>query len=155
MYDIRDILNKGIEVARKKRSIYEKIREDNGDIRVRMMVQVMLNAVDTDIKHYQNMISNITDEMAEAIDFGTYDKIASLVNQFSRLFLAPEIRERGLLLDYAIEIEKSIYALLVDIKGRLVTSEVITNSISYYVLIEMIETKQEFILELESFKKTS
>jgi len=154
MYDIRDVLGKGIDVAKKKKAIYEKIKEDSGDIRVRMMVQVMIAAVDTDIKHYQNMISNITDEMAEAIDFGTYDKIASLVNQFSRLFMAPEIRDRRVLLDYAIEIEKSIYALLVDIKGRLVTSEIITNSISYYVLIEMIETKQAFISELEVFKKT-
>lgn len=153
MYDIRDVLNKGIEVAKKKKAIYEKIKEDSGDIRVRMMVQVMIAAVDTDIKHYQNMIANITDEMAEAIDFGTYDKISSLVNQFSRLFMAPEIRDRRVLLDYAIEIEKSIYALLVDIKGRLVTSEIITNSISYYVLIEMIETKQVFISELEVFKK--
>ena len=144
MYDIRDVLGKGIDVAKRKKAIYEEIKEDSGDIRVRMMVQVMIAAVDTDIKHYQNMISNITDEMAEAIDFGTYDKIASLVNQFSRLFMAPEIRDRRVLLDYAIEIEKSIYALLVDIKGRLVTSEVITNSISYYVLIEMIETKQSF-----------
>ncbi len=153
MYDIRDVLGKGIDVAKKKKAIYEKIKEDSGDIRVRMMVQVMIAAVDTDIKHYQNMISNITDEMAEAIDFGTYDKIASLVNQFSRLFMAPEIRDRRVLLDYAIEIEKSIYALLVDIKGRLVTSEIITNSISYYVLIEMIETKQAFISELEVFKR--
>ncbi|GAU76801.1 hypothetical protein [Fusibacter sp. 3D3] len=153
MYDIRDVLSKGIEVAKKKRAIYEKIKENSGDVRVRMMVQVMIIAVDTDIKHYQNMIANITDEMAEAIDFGTYDKISSLVNQFSRLFTAPQIRDRKILLDYAIEIEKSIYALLVDIKGRLVTSELITSSISYYVLIEMIETKQAFITELEAFKQ--
>lgn len=154
MYDIRDVLRKGIDVASKKRTIYEHIKEDNGDVRVRMMVQVMINQVDSDINHYQSMIQNISDEMAEDIDFGTYDKISSLVNQFSRILTTPQIRERKLFLEYAVELEKSIYALLVDIKGRLVTSELIANSISYYVLLEMIDAKEKLILELENFKKT-
>ncbi len=154
MYDIRDVLRKGIEVASKKKAIYEKIKEDNGDIRVRMMVQVMISQVEQDILHYQSMIMNISDEMAEDIDFGTYDKISSLVNQFSRILTTPQIRDRRLFLEYAIELEKSIYALLVDIKGRLVMSELIANSISYYVLLEMIDSKEKFILELEAFKKT-
>lgn len=154
MYDIRDVLRKGIDVATKKRAIYERIKEDNGDVRVRMMVQVMIGQVDSDINHYKNMIQNISDEMAEDIDFGTYDKISSLVNQFSRILTTPQIRDRKLFLEYAIELEKSIYALLVDIKGRLVTSDLIANSISYYVLLEMIDAKEKLISELENFKKT-
>ena len=98
MYDIRDVLRKGTEGASKKKGIYEKIKEDNGDIRVRMMVQVMISQVEQDILHYQSMIMNISDEMAEGIDFGTYDKISSLVNQFSRILTTPQIRDRRLFL---------------------------------------------------------
>lgn len=153
MYDIRDVLTKGIEIASKKKKLYEHIRDNNGDVRVRTVANILIDAVNSDIVHYQMMIKNVTDEMAEDIDFGTYDKISSLVNQFSRLMIAPEIRDRRQLLDYSIEVEKALYALLIDIKGRLVTSEIITSSISYYVLLEMIVDKESFIQKLESFKK--
>ena len=153
MYDIRDVLTKGIEIASKKKKLYEHIRDNNGDVRVRTVANILIDAVNSDIVHYQMMIKNVTDEMAEDIDFGTYDKISSLVNQFSRLMIAPEIRDRRQLLDYSIEVEKALYALLIDIKGRLVTSDIITSSISYYVLLEMIVDKESFIQKLESFKK--
>ncbi len=151
MYDIRDVLQKGIEIALKKKKLFEKLEEENGDIRVRMVLKVLISAVDTDVRHYQSMIQNITTEMAEDIDFGTYDKISSLVTQFSVRLVAPVLRDRQQIVDYSIGLEKAVYALLVDIKGRLVSSDLISNSISYYVLLEMIDDKEKFIKELESF----
>lgn len=151
MYDIRDVLRKGIDIAIRKRTMFEKLREDAGDLRLRMQLGVFIKAMDKDINYYETMIKNITDAMAEAIDFGVFDKISSLVNQFSRTILPPKITDRSVLLKYVIEQEKAALALLLDIQGRMVTEKAIAGTISYYVLLEAIEDKRKRIDELERF----
>lgn len=151
MYDVRDVLRKAIDISIRKREMFEKLKEDAGDIRIRMQISVFEKTMDSDIHYYETMIKNISDSMAESIDFAVYDKISFLVNQFTRTIVPPKLSGQKSLLLYFIDQEKAAYALLVDIQGRMVTDKRIAESIAYYVLLEAIEEKKKRILDLEKF----
>lgn len=151
MYDVRDIVNKAIDISNQKKALYEKLLDNVWDPGVKITIKVLMKAIDNDMKHYRKIIDNITNEMAEVIDFGIYDKVSSLVNQFSRVIIAPNIQSKGELLAFAIRLEESSYALLVDIQGRMVQNEAVSTTVSYYVLTELIEDKMAFIERLKAF----
>jgi hypothetical protein len=148
MYDIRDVLRKGIAITEKKKNEYVKLQENSGDIRLRLLIGVFIRAFEKDIVYYNRLVDNITDSIAEGIDFWVFDKISSLVNQFSRIIMPINITDRKELVAYALEQEKATYALLVDIQGRMVSNDS-PASIAYYVLLEIIDVKRSFIEELE------
>lgn len=151
MYDIRDILRKAIEIASKKRAVYQKLQDNSGDVRMRVLIGVFIKAMNLDISYYQRLIDNVSDQMAVGLDFSTFDKISSLVNQFSRLILDINITDRKELVSYVLEQEKASYALMIDIQGRLVVTET-SNSIAYYVFSELILNKKHYIEELEAMR---
>lgn len=148
MYDIRDILRKGIAITEKKKNEYVKLQENSGDIRLRLLIGVFIREFEKDIIYYNRLVDNITDSIAEGIDFWVFDKISSLVNQFSRIIMPINISDRKELVAYVLEQEKATYALLVDIQGRMVSNDS-PASIAYYVLLEIIDVKRSFIEELE------
>ena len=84
MYDIRDILRKVINIATKIKGEYKKLQENSGDMRMRILIGVFIRSLDKDISYYEKLIDNLTDSIAETIDFDVFDKISSLVNQFTR-----------------------------------------------------------------------
>lgn len=147
MYDIRDILRKGLNINEKRLAEYKKLQENSGDVRMRILIGVFIRALEKDNQYYQKLIGSITDSIAETIDFGVFDKVSNLVNQFARTIVPIDIRERKALSIFILEQEKATYALLVDIQGRMVTSSS-TTSIAYYVLLELIDEKRKFIEEL-------
>lgn len=151
MYDIRDILRKAIEIASMKRSAYQKLQDNSGDIRMRVLIGVFIKAMNSDISYYQRVIENVSDQMATGLDFSTFDKISSLVNQFERLITDIHITDRKELVRYVLEQEKASYALMVDIQGRLVVTET-ASSIAYYVFSELIHNKKHYIEELEAMR---
>ncbi len=148
MYDIRDILRKGIDITEKRKQQFKQLQENSGDIRMRILIGIFIKEINRDITYYQRLTESITDVLAETIDFGVFDKISSLVNQFSRTILPLSITDRRELVRFVIDQEKATYALLVDIQGRMVVSSS-TVSIAYYVLLEIIDEKRQYIEELE------
>lgn len=150
MYDIRDVLNKGIVIANKRKEIFEKSRDDQGDVRLRMVMNVLIKSTENDIAHYERLIEGITDEMAEDLDFAFYDKISSLINQFSRTIVGPKTSDRKELIKFAIEQENSVYALILDIQGRLVMDNESDDNQPYKILSEVIEEKRKLISQLEN-----
>lgn len=150
MYDIRDVLNKGIDITQKRKQIFEKARDDLGDVRTRMVMNVLIKATENDITHYESLIKGITNEMAEDLDFAFYDKISSLVNQFSRTITGPTTSDRKELIKFAIEQENSVYALILDIQGRMVMDNESYDNQAYRVLSEVIEEKRKLISQLEN-----
>jgi hypothetical protein len=150
MYDIRDVLNKGIDIAKKRKNFYEVARDNQGDIRLRMIVNVLIKSTENEILNYENLILGITDEMAEGLDFAFYDKISSLVNQFSRTIVGPSTNNRKDLIKFAIDQENSVLALILDIQGRLVMDNESYDNQAYKVLSEVIEEKRKLISQLEN-----
>ena len=151
MYDIRDVVKKAIDIANQKKALYEKLSENVWDPGTQLAIKVLKGAVESDISHYKSMIDNISDEMAETIDFGIYDKVSSLVNQFSRLILMPDLQTKTSLIEFAIDLEERSYALMIDIQGRMVTETKMSETVSYYVLTELIEEKRLFVEKLRAF----
>ena len=148
MYDIRDILRKGLDITEKRKQQFRQLQENSGDIRMRILIGIFIKEINRDITYYQRLTESISDVLAETIDFGVFDKISSLVNQFSRTILPLSITDRRELVRFVIDQEKATYALLVDIQGRMVVSSS-TVSIAYYVLLEIIDEKRQYIEELE------
>lgn len=153
MYDIRDVLKKGVEITNKRKQIFENARNDQSDIRIRMVLNVLIKSTQNDITHYESLIEGITNDVAEDLDFAFYDKISSLVNQFSRTIIGPETSDRKELIKFAIEQEHAVYALILDIQGRMVMDNESYDNQAYNVLREVIEEKRKLISQLENMYK--
>lgn len=151
MYDIRDVLRKAIAVSSKRKEVYLSVLEKNEDIKVQTLVRVLIQQIDRDIRGYEKMIEGLTDQQVEVIPFDVYDTISSLINQFMRKLVTQEFDGLKDFLKYAIDHEKAILALLLDIQGRLAQNTPITTSVAYHVLSEMILVKKRTIKNIEHF----
>ncbi len=153
MYDIRELLDKAISITEKKIVLYEKLLNGHTDEQLKALIRVMIHIAQRDKHYYLGLGANINDENAQEIDFATYDMIASLINQFVRTFNPPEVESRLEIVEFALNFEKSLYALMVDIQGRLVQSEGLSESITYKTLGKMVNQKLKVISSLEFFAK--
>ena len=151
MYDITDLLKKTIAIASKKKRLFEGILENTPDPRLRILIQVMINRVNQDVLFYENLMISIKEETLEPIDFGIYDMISSLVNQFGRSLTVPVIKTRKEMVSFCIDLEKAIYALMLDVQGRLAQAEGRTDGITYRTIGLAIEQKKHTISEWEKY----
>lgn len=153
MYDIRDLLMKAITQTENRKATYYKLLDNSPDPRMRILVQIMIARLDQEIVFYKKLESEIPVESIEPIDFAVYDMISSLINQFARRMEVPKCTTRKEFVQYVTEVEKSVYALMVDIQGRLTQSEGRTDGISYMILSKVILHKSFRIQELENYKE--
>ncbi len=153
MYDIRDILNKAIAITLKRKEVYGKVLENTPDPRLRIMIQIMISRLDQDVNYYENIIKELNLGEIEPIDFGIYDTIASLINQFVRTLTVPKCKNKKEFLNYVIQGESAVLALAMDIQGRLTQAEGRTDSQAYLILSKAILHKRFKIQELEYYKE--
>lgn len=151
MYDIRDLLDKAVAITDKKIGLYEQLQMTAAEPQLKALIRVMVHSAQRDKHYYLGLKAPISDADAQEIDFGTYDMIASLINQFTRNFQPPQIENCKDLVQFALGFEQSLYALMVDIQGRLVHSEGLSESITYRTLGKMIHQKQSAINTLAHF----
>ena len=142
------MLFRSIDITEKRKNQFKTLQDNSGDIRMRILIGVFIKEINRDVTYYHKLVDSITESIAETIDFGVFDKISSLVNQFARTIVPLSITDRRELVKFVIDQEKATYALLVDIQGRMVVSSS-TVSIAYYVLLEIIDAKRQYIEELE------
>lgn len=148
MYDIKDILQKGIYISEKKRQLYLDILKNEKELKMIIIINTMIRGVNRDILNYRRLIASVGD-IVESIDFDIYDMMASRINQFMRTIVAPEVHSIKELLEFSIGMEQAVYALLVDIQGRLVRNDQnVESSVTYLVLAEMILDKENTIRKL-------
>lgn len=153
MYDIRDLLNKAITLTEKRKGTYSKLLENTPDPRMRVLIQIMISRLDQDVHFYKRLLEDIGTGDIEPIDFAVYDTISSLINQFSRGLVTPKAKSKKEFVLFVIEMEKSVYALMMDIQGRLAQAEGRTDSITYGILSKAILHKSFRIQELENYKE--
>lgn len=152
-YDIRDVIDKALNVASKRKALYASLMDINPDVRIRFVINTLLIQVDKDINSFYELKQSITDDIAEEIDFDIYDKISSLVYQFNRTLIKPNIRNSEDLLNFALDSEEKLYALFVDIQGRLVKDNVLVESQAYLMLNKIIEVREKNIKNIKYFIK--
>lgn len=154
MYDVRDLIKKAIAIAEKKKRLLLSILENTPDPRLRILIQVMINTVEKDIQFYLTMNQELENQTLDPIDFAVYDTIASLINQFGRGMVSTKIKTRQEMVNFSVDIEKAVLALMLDIQGRLAQAEGGGHSTTYVIVGRAIEQKKKTIENLERFQHT-
>lgn len=152
-YDIRDVIDKAIDVASKRKELYLSLMDNIPDKRVRFVINTLLIQVDKDINEFYEIKGLITDDIADEIEFDIYDKISSLVYQFNRMLIKPNIRSSDEILHFALDVEEKTYALFVDIQGRLTREADISDTQAYIGLSKIIELKEKNMKNIKYFIK--
>ena len=150
-YNAIDLLDKSIFIANKRKEIYTKIGEKNTSNTALLLIsKVLVKNVEKSIQYYKKLKNEISEDILEDIEFTAYDKISFLINEFNKKLLVPDISDVKELLGFSLEFEKLLYALFIDIQGRLVQKEEDTDSTTYKLLSNIIRRKEK---QLESLEK--
>ncbi|WFD09309.1 hypothetical protein [Tepidibacter hydrothermalis] len=155
-YNTIDLIDKAIDIAKKRKEIYINIANDNYENkRMNIVVNTLVKGLDKNIDCYNRLKKYIAqnEEVLENIDFLVYDKILFLVNQFKKRLMNPKISDIKSLLRFSLNLEKEIYALFIAIQGRLVVKEEDAKTNTYRFLSNIIKEKEEYIKNLEVFAK--
>jgi hypothetical protein len=107
--------------------------------------------MDKTIQYYETLKKEIEDKNYEEIDFGIYDKMSFLINEFNENISVPEINNVKSFLEFSLVLQKDTYALFVDIQGRFVKNTSDTHTKTYAILSDIINNKAKFIKMLERF----
>lgn len=153
-YNAIDLINRAIDIAARKKNIYMNIGKRKSDIQfIEIVSTVLIRQIDNTIKYYETLKNQLTNENLEDIDFGIYDKISFLINEFNSRLYEPQINNTRDFLKFLLASEKETYSLLVDIQGRFVKSFSDIDTKTYKMLTNVINNKTSFISTLEKLLK--
>jgi hypothetical protein len=153
-YNIIDVVDKAINIANRKKAIYEDISKNNSNNpSIKMLSKVLIKEVDQTIKYYETYKKEVGSVEFEEIDFGVYDKMSFLINEFNKKIYIPEIHNNKSFLSFSLNLEKGIYALLIDLQGRFVQNTSDLHTKTYEILSDMIKNKVKHIDTLEKTLK--
>lgn len=146
-YNVVDILDKAINLAEKRKEIITKRHNENASIEV--MAKVMVKEIDKVIMYYDKLKCETKNSELEEIDFFIYDKISFLMSSFSNKIVNSTIGSPRQFLERSLNIEKDLYAMFIDIRGRFVNNSSDVQSKTYEILTDIIENKANIIKMLE------
>jgi len=87
-YNVADIIEKAINIAVKRRAIYENVGQEKCDIlSIKVISKVLVKQVDKTIEYYKTLLKEINDVEFEEIDFSIYDKMSSLISDFNTRYV--------------------------------------------------------------------
>ncbi|CAH2212573.1 hypothetical protein [Tepidibacter aestuarii] len=155
-YNTIDLIDKAIDMAERRKEIYRQIAKDNSKNKgMNIIVNTLVKGLDKNIDCYNRIKKYIAqnENVLEEIDFLIYDKILFLVNQFKKRLMNPKISDTKSLMKFSVNLEKQIYALFIDIQGRLVVKEEDVKTNTYRFLSNIIREKEEYLKHLEEFAK--
>jgi len=145
-YNAIDLIDKAINIATRKRTIYETIEKKSCNVpTLNVMSKVLIKEVDRLIEYYKSLKEELKDKEIEEIDFGIYDKMAFLINEFTKRVYEPEINNVREYLIFSIELEEDIKSLFIDLQGRYVKNERDTKTRTYKIFADIIEHKTKYI----------
>ncbi|MGK0466673.1 hypothetical protein [Clostridium sp.] len=149
-YNIIDVIDKAITIPQKRKDLYTQISNQLSQHPVvKILSKVLADNVDKTLFYYKKLKAEIKPNEMDMIDFGIYDKISFLINQFNLRIYVTDAATPKDFLSFSTELEKEILALLLDIQGRLVKTSSDTTSTSYTTLSNMIKLKTKLIENLE------
>jgi hypothetical protein len=150
-YNVIDVINKAINIAIRKKAIYESLGQIKCDIpSVEIMSKVLVKEIDRTIKYYEELKNEV---MVEEIDFYVYDKMSFLIDEFSKKLYDTEVNNIKEYLKFSLSLEKDGKALLIDVQGRFVKNASDIHTKTYKILSDMINHKENLITTLEKIIK--
>lgn len=149
-YNVIDLIDKAINISIRRKEIFEYINKENSDVpSIKIMSKVLIKEVDTTISYYGKLKNELYDIGCEEIDFGTYDKISFLINEFNMKMFIPHINNVREYLKFSLDLEKDTYSLLIDMQGRLVKNKSDIDTATYKTLTDIIRNLSDHIVSLE------
>lgn len=153
-YNVADIIEKAVNIAVRRRAVYQKIGQDKGDIlSIKILTKVLSKEVNKTIEYYETLLNLVNDRDFEEIDFSIYDKISFLINDFNNRINTENVRNARELLNFSLEMEKAVYSLFLDIQGRFVKTGDDVRTNTYRILTDIIENKAKHIEMLEQLRE--
>lgn len=152
MYTGVDLMEKLIAQAKWRRSIWADLKKKESDIGKKILLKMLRDKASRDINYYDQLTIELKGEEVEMIDFFIYDKVASLMNQYTaRIATIPSLESKYEIIRFAIDLEEGMLALLLDIQGRLAYKSEASDTRIYKLLLVMIEQKSKYVDELKRF----
>lgn len=153
-YNVIDLIDKAINIAIRKKAIYENIEQEKWDTpSIKIISKVLLKQTDKTIEYYKTLKKEVADKEFEEIDFGIYDKMSFLINEFNKKTYITEVNNVRDYLKFSLELERDIHSLLIDIQGRFVKNSSDIHTKTYQILGNMINTKEAYIKTIEQTLK--
>ncbi|SDG66896.1 hypothetical protein [Desulfosporosinus hippei] len=153
-YNVADIIEKAVNIAVRRRAVYEKIGQDKAEIlSIKILTKVLSKEVNKTIEYYEALLNLVNDRDFEEIDFSIYDKISFLINDFNNRINTENVTNARELLNFSLEMEKAVYSLFLDIQGRFVKTGDDVRTNTYRILTDMIENKAKHIEMLEQLRE--
>ena len=153
-YNVIDIIDKGIDIAQRKKVIYENLGKEKVDIpSLKIISKILVKEIDANIKYYETLKKEIGNSVLEEINFEIYDRMSFLVNEFNEKVYVSQINNIKDYLKFFLGLERDTYSLLIDIQGRFVKTKSDMNTRTYKILSEIINNKAEHISTLEKVIK--
>lgn len=149
-YNVIDLIDKAINIAARRRSIFENIGQEKCDIpSIKIISKVLAKEVTTTIEYYETLKKEVDNVEFEEIDFWTYDKMSFLINEFNKKIYVPDINSVREYLKFSLNLEKDTYALLIDVQGRFVKNSDDIHTKTYKILSYIIDNINKHIKTLE------
>lgn len=153
-YNVIDLIDKAIDIAIRKKHLYEIIGEQQCDIpSIKVMSKVLMKDIDRSIKYYETLKKEIGYTEFEEIDFDIYDKISFLINEFNSRLNILEVHDVREFLNFSLTLERDTYSLLINIQGRLIKDKNDVYTKTYIILSKSIENKARHIETLQKVIK--
>lgn len=153
-YNVVDLIDKAINIAIRKRAIYENIEQEKRNTPcIQIISKVLLKQTDKTIEYYKTLKKEVADKEFEEIDFGIYDKMSFLINEFNKKIYIIEVSNVRDYLKFSLDLERDIHSLFIDIQGRFVKNSSDIHTKTYEILGDMINTKAEYIKTIEQTLK--
>lgn len=154
-YNVIDLINKSIDMEERRKKLYENIgKQQKEHSSIKIMSKVLIKNIDNTIKHYKDLNRELKNIELEEIDFWTYDKISFLINQYNKKQYEVSFDNVGDYIKFSLNIEKDMYSLLIDIKGRFVKDTKDTYTKTYEILSDIISNRVKHIETLEKILKS-
>lgn len=152
-YNALDLIDKAIGIANNKLNIYKQILIVDDLNTIVLVRNAFIKQCEKSILNYKELKNKLQNKEIEEIDFVVYDKISFLINEFNSKHRNEKVTNIKELNEFALNYEKEILALLIDVQGRLIKKESDVNSIAYEVLNKIIKEKKIYIRDLKDHIK--
>ncbi|MBL4931003.1 hypothetical protein [Clostridium paridis] len=153
-YNVIDLIDKAIVIDKRRIKMYENIANENADVpSIRVISKVLIKQVKKTIEYYEAIKEEAKKLELDEIDFYVYDKIAFIINEFSKKLDMPEIHNVNEFLVSSLNLNRDLKALFIDVQGRFVKNEKDVKSETYRILSLAIKNKEKQIKALEELIK--
>lgn len=150
-YNILDIIDKTINIAKKRKELYLSMGEKNSSNNaIKVISLVLAKEVDKSLKYYNELKKELGNNELDEIDFYIYDKISFIINEFYNGLHEIEVRNSKEFMKFTLEHEKNTLSMFINIQGRFANNKSALQTRTYEILSKVIKAKNEHIKMLES-----